>query len=299
MRCLTTTWKTHRTASIRRLTVVLTASLALAALPGCDEDADEPSAEGIHEHLGERWQLASPDGLWTFRQAEAYCAQLVLGNRDDWRLPTIDELRTLIVDCPERQLGGACRVSEGCLDKDCWEQRFCGHCNERQGPADGCYLQPDTWEGSCTDAWFHWSASPFNGLTDHFWVVRFQGGGLFDDGVVGFNEELGDGAVRCIAGEPDTPTPPPSPDPGGISLPEFCARATEACTDVSAAQCADIIVDADKVVRPGDIPCATASSTCDDTEVCLDALPLRNVDGAYVPAQGPTTLPADADAGAG
>lgn len=298
MRYSTPTWRTRLIATIRRRQRARPPALAgialvIVAAIGCTSCETEVSTVGIREHLGEVWQLTPPQELTTFRQAQAYCGQLALGGRDDWRLPSIDELRTLIVDCPGRELGGACRISEDdCLDKQCWEQRDCGHCNEKQGPADGCYWQPDTWEGSCTDGWFFWSDSAFNGLTDHLWVVRYQGGGLFDDGVVGFNEELGDGAVRCIAGKRDPPTAAPAPTPGGISLPEFCARATEACSTVTTAECAHIVVDADKLVRPGDIPCAASSSTCEDTQVCLDALPNRNAEGMYIHRDGPTTLPA-------
>ena len=111
---------------------------------------------------------------------------------------TISELRTLIWGCPGRQWGGACKVADpGCLSKTCHAAASCGHCKEKAGPDGGCYWEPGLWQGSCTDAWFYWSSSGFDKFVDHYWVVRFQGGGQFDDGVVGFNEELGQGSVRC------------------------------------------------------------------------------------------------------
>ena len=158
------------------------------------------NSSGPIKHGGVFWQRVPPTAPLTFTDARDYCDKLVVGDRQDWRLPRIDELRTLIVGCPGREAGGSCRVSDpGCLGKDCYEKNSCGHCPEKKGPADGCYWQPGLWQGSCTDTWFYWSSSAFNKFSDHFWVVRFQGGGLFDDGVVGFNEELGQGAVRCVS----------------------------------------------------------------------------------------------------
>lgn len=145
------------------------------------------------------WQVTPSSEVFVFSAAKAYCASLDLAGRQDWRLPTIDELRSLIYGCPGREAGGRCKVSDpNCLTTGCYTKEDCGHCEEKKGPDMGCYWQPGLWGGSCTDTWFSWSSSNFDQFTDHFWVVRFQGGGLFDDGVVGFNEELGDGSVRCV-----------------------------------------------------------------------------------------------------
>lgn len=307
MRCSTTIWPIRLTATIPEAArslpgasspVVVWCALFLV-LPCCRASSGCSPATGTtgdltREHLGETWQLTPPAGPRTFRQAETYCEELVLGGRDDWRLPGIDELRALIVDCPDRELGGACRVSDnGCLDLDCHQQNLCGHCNQQQGPDKGCYWQPGLWEGSCTGIWFYWSSSAIDGLSDQLWVVRFQGGGLLDDGVVGFNEELGDGDVRCIAGDSDgATTAPPRPEPGGISLGAFCEEAIAACTSVGSDECAQIVVDADKLVQPADITCASAAKSCDDTAFCLDELSVRNLDGAFIPPDQPTSMPA-------
>jgi|GEM_PF-3689803 hypothetical protein len=145
------------------------------------------------------WQVTPSAEVFVFSTAKAHCEALDFAGSNNWRLPTIDELRALIVGCPGREAGGSCEVSDpNCLGKECYAKDDCGHCEEKKGPDKGCYWQPGLWGGSCTDTWFYWSSSHFDQFTDHFWVVRYQGGGLFDDGVVGFNEELGDGSVRCV-----------------------------------------------------------------------------------------------------
>ena len=50
--------------------------------------------------------------------AETYCNDLVLAGHDDWRLPTIDELRTLVRGVSTTMTGGKCPTSESCSDQD-------------------------------------------------------------------------------------------------------------------------------------------------------------------------------------
>ena len=50
--------------------------------------------------------------------AETYCNDLVLAGADDWRLPTIDELRTLVRGVSTTMTGGKCPTSTSCTDQD-------------------------------------------------------------------------------------------------------------------------------------------------------------------------------------
>ena len=54
----------------------------------------------------------------THTKALEYCENLVLAGADDWRLPTIDELRTLVRGVSTTMTGGKCPTSESCTAQD-------------------------------------------------------------------------------------------------------------------------------------------------------------------------------------
>ena len=49
---------------------------------------------------------------YQWEDAVKYCGDLEEGGKKDWRLPTIDELRTLIRNCKNTMVGGSCEVGE-------------------------------------------------------------------------------------------------------------------------------------------------------------------------------------------
>ncbi len=75
-------------------------------------------------------KIWSPSSVSIVNQEEAleYCNNLTLCGYSDWHLPNIDELRTLIKDCPSTETGGSCGVSENCLSASCWND--CSSCPE-------------------------------------------------------------------------------------------------------------------------------------------------------------------------
>ena len=57
------------------------------------------------------WSSLPPKDLqMDWDESVAYCRNLREGGFSDWRLPTIDELRTLIQNCKATQTGGACNI---------------------------------------------------------------------------------------------------------------------------------------------------------------------------------------------
>ncbi len=77
-------------------------------LPECSASSGTPCKDSTN-HL--TWSpLASND--MTQPNALNYCENLVLYGFSDWHLPTIDELRTLIKNCPGTETNGACAISE-------------------------------------------------------------------------------------------------------------------------------------------------------------------------------------------
>lgn len=76
-----------------------------------------------------KWSDIAPKAM-TWKEADSYCSDLEENDSSDWRLPNIDELRTLIQNCDLTEPGGSCRISENrqCLGEKCWS----ASCN-------GCY----------------------------------------------------------------------------------------------------------------------------------------------------------------
>ena len=82
------------------------------------------------------------------------CGALTLCGFDDWVVPTIDELRSLIRGCPSTETGGACGVTNVCLGTTC--DSGCGSCDSGGGPGvDQCYW-PAGLSGPC---FVYWSSS--------------------------------------------------------------------------------------------------------------------------------------------
>ncbi len=93
----------------------------------------------------------------SFDEAEEYCEQLTLGEYSDWRVPDIEELRSLLVGCDATVTGGTCGLGvEGCNDIDSCSDSSCEGCWAWEGPGDGCY-RIENLAGVCFN---YWSSTP-------------------------------------------------------------------------------------------------------------------------------------------
>lgn len=122
------------------------------------ESAAKPAAAAPAKQL--QW-AKYPVFMATWEKAYEYCENLEEGGFKDWRLPTIDELRSIVKKCPETATGGKCLISDknGKLSMNDYDKQDCRGC--RRGGFD----LPG-------NGWF-WSASQVTG-TDHFWVISFK-----------------------------------------------------------------------------------------------------------------------------
>lgn len=153
------------------------------------------------------WQGSPTGGEMEWKAAKYHCASLSLGGYSDWRLPTINELRSLIRGCPATQKGGSCGVTDSCLtsrlySKIC-ENDACNGCSDKGGPGSGHTYWPS--DLSC-EARYFWSSSAVPrgpnhnwGDDEYAWLVRFDlgrvtnriSGGVHQDG--GYTT-----SVRCV-----------------------------------------------------------------------------------------------------
>lgn len=165
-----------------------------------DTDADVCSASGnwYDAAMGLCWQNPPSEDSFNGDDAMAYCDGLSLGGFNDWRLPMIQELISLIRGCVDGVETGDlstsdCGVSDpNCLAWNCWEAA-CNNCDYYTGPdddPDGCYWDPSL-AGYCN---CYWSSSLFAGSGSAAWYVYFNGGHV-NNAVKSLTYK-----VRCVRG---------------------------------------------------------------------------------------------------
>ena len=147
---------------------------ASPALSNDATDDDNTAGEEVwtDSTSGLMWQVTPTGGTMKWNSAKSHCQGLSLDGHNDWRLPTISELRSLIRGCDDTETGGDCGVTDECLDYgDCWNNT-CQGCSSGGGPANGCYW-PSQLGGSCS---WYWSSSAVADYADLAWYVGFNVG---------------------------------------------------------------------------------------------------------------------------
>lgn len=142
---------------------------------------------------GKEWEeppSTSSTVTYNFNGARDYCANLTLGGHDDWEMPSISELRSLIKGCSATQTGGTCRVTDGCYAYNCYLASECNGsaqtCYPMAGPgAIGCYWDSTLLGGSsrCDQKFWSCAHPSTEAWTVNFataeiaaWHASFQGG---------------------------------------------------------------------------------------------------------------------------
>ena len=154
---------------------------------GCEESTGK-CMDSCYNDIGNNdnklWSLKSSASC-NWEEAVEYCDNLVSCGYDDWRLPTINELRTLIQNCPDTEPDGACEVNDpACLSYSCRTDPCATGCSSSHGSKLGDYD-------------FLWSSSTVSDLLNAAWSVCFSNGSVFyaskdDDGKTNYSY------VRCV-----------------------------------------------------------------------------------------------------
>ncbi len=139
------------------------------------------------------WQRGS-GGQITQQAAESYCNNLSLAGYDDWRLPTISELRALIKGCPGTETGGACAVVDPtCLSSITCKTAECSGCAANNGPGEnGNYWEAgNIWP---IDIYHAWSSSVLSNSTTSAWLVNFSEANIDSSARTGASSSF----ARCV-----------------------------------------------------------------------------------------------------
>ncbi|MBO4711869.1 DUF1566 domain-containing protein [bacterium] len=154
-------------------------SESAADIPECGEN---PTFPCLDTASGLIWsEKSSLSKIWS--EAVFYCENLEEEGVKNWRLPNIDELRTLIQDCYGTVTGSECRVSEArdCLSYDsCWSAFCC------------CELDESGKYSKFGDLGGLWSSSEAKGAEDGAWYINFYEAKIVDD------HKQSSHGVRCV-----------------------------------------------------------------------------------------------------
>ncbi|MBP5435027.1 DUF1566 domain-containing protein [bacterium] len=149
--------------------------------PVCSPESETPCKDS---QTGLIWSARSLDAMdWT--GAVSYCENSTEDGFKDWRLPTINELRTLIRNCSGTRIGGSCPVKDpDCLIVYCADTNAC-RCEVEWDTERGFYSK----FGESSILWSSSAVSDFSGA----WVVNF-----FSAFVVFHTYGDSDPYVRCV-----------------------------------------------------------------------------------------------------
>ncbi len=147
---------------------------ACEELPECSATSGAPCKDSTTELI---WSEKSADSM-QLTAAETLCGNKTDGGYDDWHLPNINELRTLVLNYSNTAYGGACKVvDDTCLAESCRDASVCA-----AGPYDG--------NGGNNKLGFAnplWSSSAVSD-TDKVWFINFAFANLNNnDATVFFN----------------------------------------------------------------------------------------------------------------
>ncbi len=114
-------------------------------------------ADGMVEDFHTRltWTRTNAENR-TWGKARRYCKRLRLGGHRNWRMPSLEEMKTVVHGCPYTR---RCTVNSNFRIN-----LYCGACSRYPrfggGPGEGgCYWQPGVWKGSCGA---HWTSNGCN-----------------------------------------------------------------------------------------------------------------------------------------
>ncbi|MBI5528112.1 MAG: DUF1566 domain-containing protein [Deltaproteobacteria bacterium] len=166
---------------------------------GTDAGVCDPAGTGEEEWLdstsGLGWQEPAPDLALPWQDAKNYCNNLSWACHSDWRLPTINELRSVIRGCAKTQTGGACGVTDSCPFSvtACWSMADCADCAQWGGPGkNGCYWD-SSMDGFCGIYWTSTTHANNGAMAIH---VQFAFGSISYSS----KTENGTRFVRCVRG---------------------------------------------------------------------------------------------------
>lgn len=138
------------------------------SLPECGAKSTVPCYDSSTGYI---WSGRKQSLNWT--QAVSYCDNLSQDGIEGWHLPNINELRTLVLNCPDIMPGGICLLHDpDCIERSCWSASTCEACSYDESTG---YHTGDDWGGysKFQDTENLWSSS-VESQYGSIWVLDFH-----------------------------------------------------------------------------------------------------------------------------
>lgn len=128
------------------------------------------------------WSEKSTEKM-NWADAVSYCDNLREDDYSAWTLPTVNELRTLLTNCPDVELNGSCGVNDDCTQYQyCWSNAC--DCGQETGPEYSVFGE--------TDRESLWSSVTDPGTETYAWYVGYG------SATIRASDKTAKLSVRCI-----------------------------------------------------------------------------------------------------
>ncbi len=141
---------------------------------------------------GLMWQMEDENDYRTafhkmdYGQAKTFCQNLEYAGYTDWRMPTLDEMRSIIDGYSDIASGGRCKVSESCPTLSCSQAGESGdkdpcannNGNPAEGPGPGGCFWSEAWGEKYCDSF--WTATDvLSGDDSMTWLIDYHTPAIF------------------------------------------------------------------------------------------------------------------------
>ena len=174
--------------------------VAVQTITGVFNPDANPCGGKVDVNTNLQWENPAIADEMSLAAAKEYC----LGYGGNWRLPTIEELRTVVSDaCPAIASDGIgvdaaiCPITDestsGDWNESCFSRK--NNCEEARAANDSCFVKPG-FTGTCTS--YHWSSSIESQDSENAWVISFEHGSIFHTKLMNNTNEPKLFNVRCV-----------------------------------------------------------------------------------------------------
>ena len=140
-------------------------------IPLCDESHSAPCEDASTHYVWSQVDFFMTEISWKDKAVQ--CRESKSGGISQWRIPTIDEIRTILTASEKLKTGGECTVTDACSDfsAGCFDEEYEGKCTEEEGNGGfesslydyGAYILSGTISDESDGVYYAWAVDLTNG----------------------------------------------------------------------------------------------------------------------------------------